>query len=234
MSKQFNMLIKAKHCLLFIVLITMANSALHAQAFFKAEVISGFNLSQVDGDETAGFRKLGLNTGLGVVLPLNKNWSLSFETLYNQKGSRMRRQYSDSLEDGSYRLKLNYAEIPLMVQYTDRDFMTAAVGVSWGRLVHVEEWKNKVRIDSVTLLGGPFSRDDYNVFGDVRFRIYKNLKINARYTYSLQQIARRNVRDSKTGQMNMRNFYNNYWSVRLIYMINESPPEKKAKNVPAQ
>jgi hypothetical protein len=227
-------MISHKHSLLIVAFLTLASSSLLAQAFFKAEVISGLNLSQVDGDETAGFKKLGANTGLGVILPIDKHWSLSFETLYNQKGSRRRQQYSDSLEDGSYKLRLNYAEIPLMVQYTDRDFMTVGAGVSWGRLVKVEEWKNKVRIDSVTLLGGPFSRDDYNVFGDVRFRIYKNLKINARYSYSLQQIARRNVRDSKSGQMNMRNFYNNYWSIRLIYMINESPPDKKTKNVPTQ
>lgn len=197
-----------------------------AQAFFKAEVIGGTNISQVDGDETAGFRKLGLNTGLGVVMPLDKNWSLSFETLYTQKGSRKSKQYSDSL-DGSYKLHLNYAEIPFMVQYTDRDFMSVGLGVSWARLVQVEERKNGYRVDSVTLLGGPFSRNDYELFGDVRFRIYKNLKINGRYSYNLQKIATRNIRDSQSGRMNVRDFYNNCWSLRLIYMLNESPPEKK-------
>lgn len=200
-----------------------------AQAF-KAEIIGGFNLSQVDGDETAGFRKLGLNTGLGVVLPLDKNWSLSFETLYNQKGSRLGKQYLDSL-DGSYLLRMNYAEVPFMVQYTDRDFMTAGLGFSWGRLVSIQEWKNGYRVDSVTLLNGPFSRNDYQVFGDFRFRIYKNLRINARYGYSLQKLAERNIRDSKTGLMNERKFYHNIWSIRLIYTINESSPEKKKKDV---
>lgn len=227
------MRIKRIYPLLLFAFCIVITAKVHAQAFFKAEVIAGSNLSQVDGDETAGFRKLGLNTGLGVVLPLDKNWSLSFETLYTQKGSRQRRLYSDSL-DGSYKLRLNYAEIPFMVQYTDRDFMSAGVGVSWGRLVQVEERKNGYQVDSVTLLGGPFSRNSYELFGDVRFRIYKNLKINARYSYDLQKIATRNIRDSQSGRMNIRDFYNNCWSLRLIYMINESPPESKKKNVPNQ
>jgi hypothetical protein len=218
----------------FLVVVCICISAkIHAQAFFKAEVIGGFNLSQVDGDETAGYRKMGLNTGLGIVLPFNKKWAFSFETLYTQKGSRQGKMYYDSL-DGSYKLKLYYAEIPMMIQYTDRDFMSAALGLSWGRLVMVDEWKNGYKVDSVTLRGGPFSRDDFEGFFDVRFRLYRNLKINARYSYTLPftPIATRNIRDSKTGRMNIRDFYNNYWSVRLIYMINESPPDKKKKSVP--
>jgi hypothetical protein len=226
---------KGKIFLLSIIVVLSATADIHAQAFFKAEAIFGGNLSQVDGDETAGFRKLGLNTGLGIVLPFNKNWAFSFETLYSQKGSRQGKMYYDSL-DGSYKLKLHYAEVPMMIQYTDREFMTAALGLSWGRLVMVDEWKNGYKVDSVTLKGGPFSKDDFEAFFDIRFRLYGNLKINARYSYTLPftPIATRNIRDSQTGRMNIRDFYNNYWSVRLVYMINESPPDKKKKNVPNQ
>ncbi|NVO18984.1 MAG: PorT family protein [Bacteroidetes bacterium] len=216
--------------LLINVLILCLVSLANAQAFFKAEVIAGGNLSQVDGDETAGFHKLGFNTGLGVVLPIHKNWSLSFETLYSQKGSRLAKQYPDD-PDGSYKLRLNYAEVPLMVMYTDREFMSFGLGASWGRLVQIEEFKNSSRVDSVTLLGGPFSRNDFELLGDVRFRLYKNFKFNLRYSYTLDKIATRNIRDSQSGMMNIRDFYNNCWSLRLIYMLNESPPDKKSKNV---
>lgn len=220
-------------CMILLPLLFLVPVKVFSQAF-KAEIIGGFNKSQVDGDETAGFKKYGLNTGLGVVLPIHKNWSLSLETLYSQKGSRLRRQSSDSL-DGSYRLKLNYAEVPLMLMYTDRDFMSAGVGVSWGRLVYIDEWKDGYRVDSVTLLDGPFSRNDFEVFGDFRFRLYKNLKINARYSYSLHKLATRDIRDGLTGPFNRRDFYNNLWTIRLIYTINESVPDKqKKKNVPVQ
>ncbi len=109
--------------------------------------------------------------------------------------------------------------------------MTAGVGASWGRLVHVEEWRNGYRVDSVTLLNGPFSRDDFQVMADFRFPVYKNLKINARYAYSFVKIANRDIRDSMYGKMNNRNFYNNLWTIRLIYTFNESNTLKKNKNV---
>lgn len=222
-------MMKNRRLLLALVVFAVCTVRSHAQAF-RAEIIGGFNLSQVNGDETAGFRKLGFNAGAGVVMPLNKNWSLSFETLYNQKGSRLRKQYNDSL-DGSYRLFLNYAEVPFLIQYTDKKFMTIGAGASWGRLVHVEEWKNGYRVDSVTLLNGPFSRDDFQVIADFRFPIYKNLRINARYAYSFKKLATRELRDSMTGRMNTRDFYNNLWSIRLIYTFNESSTLKKNKNV---
>jgi hypothetical protein len=208
------------------VILLFAESVL-PQAF-KGEIIGGFNLSQVDGDETAGFKKKGFNIGLGVELPVYKNWSLSFETLYTQKGSKLRPQFLDSL-DGSYSLKMNYAEVPFMVLYTDKKFMAAGAGVSWGRLVAIEEKEKRdgYQVDTVTLLGGPFKRDDFEIFGDLRFRIYKNLKINARYAYSLNKLATRTLPDSKTGRLNERNFYNNVWSVRLIYTINESKPDRQ-------
>ncbi|MBK7213039.1 MAG: PorT family protein [Bacteroidales bacterium] len=219
-----NRLIKGILILSFLI----TSAAVQAQAF-KAEIIAGFNKSQVDGDETAGFRKLGFNGGLGVELPIYKNWSLSFETLYNQKGSKLKPQFNDSL-DGSYRLRLNYAEVPLMLCYTDRKFMTAGAGVSWGRLVFVDEWRNGYKVDSVTILNGPFSRNDFQIFGDFRFRLYKNLKINARYSYSLQKLATRRIIDSMSGAPNTRDFYNNLWSIRLIYTINESPADKQKKD----
>lgn len=214
----------------FVILMVISVCPAAFSQAFKGEIIAGGNLSQVDGDETAGFKKLGWNLGLGVELPVYQNWSLSFETLYSQKGSRLRPQYNDSL-DGSYKLRMHYAEIPMMIQYTDRKFISAGAGVSWGRMVFIEEYKNGYRVDSVTLLNGPFSRDDFEIFGDFRFRIYKNLKFNARYGYSLKKLATRRVIDSMTGDPNIRKFYNNVWSIRLIYTLNESKPEKRKKPV---
>ena len=50
---------------------------------FKAMVVVGGNLSQIDGDKLGGFNKLGLNTGLRVSADLNDRWSLSTEFLYS-------------------------------------------------------------------------------------------------------------------------------------------------------
>lgn len=213
----------------FIIIILFFSFTLGYSQIFKGEIIGGLNNSQVDGDEAFGFKKFGLQGGVGVVAPIYKNWSLSLETLYSQKGSKLRPQFKDSL-DGSYKLQLNYAEVPFMLQYTDRDIVSAGIGVSWNRLVFAEESRNGYKVDSVSILTKVFDRDDWMAFGDVRIRLYKNMILNARYSYSLDKIATRTVIDSETGKPNERDFYNNLWSFRLIYMINEKRPEKSTRS----
>ena len=192
---------------------------------FKGEIIGGINRSQVDGDFQYRFKKTGLEGGVGVVAPIYKNWSLSLETLYSQKGSKQKRMYDDSL-DGSYKLKLNYVSVPFMIQYTDRDVVSAGVGVSYNRLVFAEEYKDGYKVDSVSILSNVFDRDDWQAFGDVRVRLYNNLILNARYSYSIDKFATRMMINPENGRPEERDFYNNLWTFRLIYMINEKRPEK--------
>ena len=108
--------------------------------------------------------------------------------------------------------------------------MWSASRVSWGRLVKAEEFRDGYQVDSVSAVSNVFDRDDWMAFGDVRVRLYKGLILNARYAYSLNKIATRTVIDSETGKPNERDWYNNVWSFRLIYMINEKRPEKAPRN----
>jgi len=206
------------------LLLVLFNSSGFSQ-LFKGEIIGGINRSQVDGDFQYRFKKTGLEGGVGVVAPIYKNWSLSLETLYSQKGSKQKRMYDDSL-DGSYKLKLNYVSVPFMIQYTDRDVVSAGVGVSYNRLVFAEEYKDGYKVDSVSILSNVFDRDDWQAFGDVRVRLYNNLILNARYSYSLDKFATRMMINPENGRPEERDFYNNLWTFRLIYMINEKRPEK--------
>jgi len=216
-----------KNVLQYIILglfLVLFNSLGFSQ-LFKGEIIGGINRSQVDGDFQYRFKKTGLEGGVGVVAPIYKNWSLSLETLYSQKGSKQKRMYDDSL-DGSYKLKLNYVSVPFMIQYTDRDVVSAGVGVSYNRLVFAEEYKDGYKVDSVSILSNVFDRDDWQAFGDVRVRLYNNLILNARYSYSLDKFATRMMINPENGRPEERDFYNNLWTFRLIYMINEKRTEK--------
>lgn len=215
---------------LILLILFLGMTGLVSAQRIKAELIGGFNKSQVDGDETAGFRKYGFNAGPGVVVPIKGNWSLSLETLYSQEGSRLGKQINDSL-DGSYKLRMNYARVPFMLQYTDKEQVSGGLGLSYGRLVFVDEYKNGYRVDSVTLLDGPFDLNDWQFFADIKIRVYRNLKFNMRYSYSIDKIATREVIDSMSGKPNFRDFYHNLWSFRLIWMLNEAPPDKQKKRV---
>ena len=60
---------------------------------------------------------------------------------------------------------------------------------------------------------------------DLRFRIYKKLKFNIRYAYSLAKIRTRTFEDFQ-GQTWTRDQFNNLITFRLVYMINEKLPAR--------
>ena len=71
----------------FLMLCFMQN--IHAQKF-KASLILGTNISQIDGDSLYGFKKLGLTTGGRLSYTNNKTFDLALEMLYSQRGSSVK------------------------------------------------------------------------------------------------------------------------------------------------
>lgn len=191
----------------------------------KGEAILGMNLSQVDGDEVFGFKKVGLHVGAGVLVPIAKNWDISLEALYNQKGANENAQYNDSIYNGAYRVNLNYAEVPVLVMYTDKGFISAGAGFSWGRLVGVKEWEHGDLVETTTVNNGPYNKNDFCILGDLRIRIYKQLKFNLRYQYSLVKIRTREF-ENLAGEKWTRDQFNNVISFRLIWVFNEEQSKR--------
>ncbi len=210
---------KLKLTLLILFIAFIALPVSFAQRIMGAAVV-GVNATQVDGDEVYGFHKFGLNTGLAAIVPFGNKWSVSLETIYNQKGAHQKKQANDSL-DGSYDLKLNYLEVPFLIQYTDKDIVTVGTGISWGRLVDISEQRNGYNMPGTTIESGIYRSSDLNLLFDIKFRLIDRLRFNVRYAYSLRPIATREVIDSKTGKPNIRDQYNNLFTFRLYYVFNE-------------
>jgi hypothetical protein len=203
--------------ILFVFIVSISGS--YAQRIMGAAIL-GVNATQVDGDEVYGYHKFGLNTGLAAIVPFGNNFAVTLENIYNQKGAHQRVRFSDSL-DGSYDLKLNYLEVPVLVQYTDKDIVTFGAGMSWGRLVGISERKNGYDVPGTTLESGIYRSSDLNILIDVKFRLIERLRLNVRYAYSMRPIATREVIDSKTGVPNIRDQYNGMFTFRLYYVFNE-------------
>ncbi len=111
----------------------------------KGEVFAGATLTQVDGDECYGFRKFGVHAGAGALIPVTKWMDIGLEVLYSQKGARKRDTISASSTFAkTYKLNLDYVEVPLMLYFTDKDRFSIGVGVSYGRLVRLVEEENGV------------------------------------------------------------------------------------------
>ena len=134
--------------IVLLAMLVIAPTLLHAQ-IIKGEVFFGGNACQVDGDECYGFKKFGVHAGAGALIPIfnssGVNLDVGLEVLFNQKGAYKR----DSITHNStfpyaYNLKLNYAEIPLMLYLTDKDRYSIGVGVSYGRVVYLDEKQNGI------------------------------------------------------------------------------------------
>ncbi len=207
-----------------VVLVFLSTGYLHAQVI-KGAVLAGMNLTQVDGDEIYGFNKVGINLGAAAIVPFADKWEASIETIFSQKGSYQGPHNNDSLT-GEYRLRLNYLEVPVLVHFNDKNKVIFGAGFSWGRLVNIEEYEHGNRVESTTLNNGPYSKNDYNALVDLRFRIYKQLKFNVRYAYSLKKIRTRVYTPPFSNDSWTRDQYNNFWTFRLIYIFNEEFSER--------
>ena len=83
---------------------------------FKGSVVFGLNLAQIDGDDLAGYNKLGWTGGVKLAYPLKDNVDINMEMLYSQRGSNdgfgfgsMSNNYTD----------LKYLEIPVYANIMD-------------------------------------------------------------------------------------------------------------------
>jgi len=212
--------------LLFTILFVFTAGS-YAQRIMGAAIM-GVNATQVDGDEAFGYHKFGLNTGLAAIIPIDDKWAVTVENIFNQKGAHQGRLYLDSL-DGSYDLKLNYLDVPVLIQFTDKDIVTFGTGMSWGRLVGISEQRNGYDMPGTTLTSGIYRSSDLNILVDVKFRLIDRLRLNVRYAYSIRPIATREVIDSKTGKPNIRDQYNGMFTFRLYYVFSESLSRKNRK-----
>ena len=128
---------------LLLVLSVVAPTLLHAQ-IIKGELFLGGNITQVDGDECYRFRKPGVHAGAGALIPITNWMDVGLEVLFNQKGAYKGDSINPhlGLYTGKYKLNLNYAEIPVMIYLTDKDRYSLGIGVSYGRIVGLQEYVN--------------------------------------------------------------------------------------------
>jgi hypothetical protein len=189
-------------------------------------LIGGFNATNVQGDDVFGFRKFGLNAGVAAIVPIGDKWSVTLETIYTQKGSNHNEggrgmDYQERHDYNQYKLALNYVEIPLLFHYIDKEWLRVGAGFSYARLVEVKEWEDNVRIATTTLNDGPYSTNDYSGLIDLQLPIYKQLRFNFRYTFSLASIRTRVYQNVGADEEKIRDQYNQVLSFRLMWVFNE-------------
>ncbi len=121
-----------------------AGATAQRQQRFKAAVVGGMSLSQINGDLSAGYRKLGAQAGLQAAVILRPRQEASIELLYAQRGA-----YHEPFTVPRFSLTLHYVEVPVQWHLYDwlsqgRDNvefyrMRLDVGLAYGRLMGYRE-----------------------------------------------------------------------------------------------
>jgi hypothetical protein len=102
---------------------------------FEGGLLAGFNGSQVRGYAYSnGFHKLGFVGGAWVLTDISDKIYLSGEIKYNQKGSRQNPNKKNGYVLSLYRL--NYIDMPLLIGYRYKDYLSFLGGLSFGYLLN--------------------------------------------------------------------------------------------------
>jgi hypothetical protein len=166
---------------------------------FSATIIAGLNASQIDGDNTAGYRKIGLNVGARAGVILSEKWESSFEILFSQQGAQ------SQLIKGiprAFKCQLNYISVPLLIHFKDWEIVNAnnqlyqrfwfGAGISYNRLMggYIDDLNGKIFVADIT--ANPFFKNHVTMIADVNFFFTRNWGVNLRY-----ERAPMNIREQK-------------------------------------
>ena len=196
---------------------------------FNGQIIAGFNASQVDGDQLAGYDKVGLRVGPAVSARIKDKFGLTMEILYSQKGSKTKRADQTLDYNGRiYKLALNYAEIPILFNYTDKGRLRVSLGGSYSRLITAKETiyypllSVNVENQDVTDLYLPA---DFCWIADVNYLLSHHLGVGLRSDYSLLPIRNNGGLTALNPTSNpfyRSRQYNNYIGVYFDYQFNDT------------
>lgn len=202
----------------------------------KAYPAIGFTTSQMRGDELRGFKKWGMDAGVGAMVSLadKDRWQMSLEANFAQRGAYNATGDPYSLTG----FTLNYVDIPIGVHFTDPyGGLCIGVGLNYSRLVqepHGEIEHPSWFIPDTSDMS--FLKNDIAFMLDFRIPIWRGLKLDIRFQHSILPIKKSwgfteisNMYDE--GRKSWKNdVYNSSMSFRLIYIFGEQQSYNKYNN----
>ncbi|MBL7712891.1 MAG: outer membrane beta-barrel protein [Chitinophagaceae bacterium] len=185
---------------------------------FVGGLIGGLNFTQVDGDSYKGYHNIGFNTGVVVYTQLVPGISASLEILFSQKGARSN---GSQLSNGGVtvitkqNIKLNYAEIPVQINFFDKKRNHFGAGLSYAQLINSKEEivgnNTAIKYDPDQY---PFKKMDINMILSGQVHVYKGFFAGIRFQYSMLSI-----RDKVDLEYGRAQQFNNVFAVRLMYLF---------------
>ena len=173
---------------------------------FEGGFFGGFSASQIDGDQNSGYNKLGITAGAYTTLMINKNFNWKAEIRYIQKGSYIPATY--------YKTSLQYAEVPLIIQYYFNERLFIEGGI-------VPEILLATKVEDPSGVNPPSTINPFHTFelegtAGVGYFLTENITAGIRLTYSLFPAG--GIVPGTTYAFH-RGQYNNVLSFSLYYHI---------------
>lgn len=147
---------------------------------FKAGLRMGIAATQVSGDQLSGYNKAGIVAGGIVSTELSQKFDVSMEILYFQKGSRKNANVERD-DYTTYLLRINYFEIPVLVNWKFSKRFSFEAGPTFSALVSTLEEDEFGQLEQPR----EFSSFELGVAGGMNVRLVNNFHFNVRAANSV-------------------------------------------------
>ncbi len=162
----------------FLIIFLLSGFLLNAQEFYGG-ITAGMTASQVAGDVCSGYDKAGLYAGVYANLKVSKKSVFQLEIDYIQKGSRLVPKEENDYQ--SYKLYLQYIDVPVLYKYIISKRFTVEIGPVYGVFIKKYEEANF----SNEVAGKPFNIHNLSVVVGMYYYITENFMFNLRSSNSV-------------------------------------------------
>ncbi|MEN0006376.1 MAG: porin family protein [Bacteroidota bacterium] len=160
---------------------------------FRAGVLAGVNISQIDGDLYSGFSKFNFQAGVYGTARFTYQTELVIELLYLGKGSRFGDfRTSRGAQQTNNSISLNYVEVPFLIRHKFNDepkgyFIEA--GISFARLINfsIDQQGTNSRGIYFEDFSDDFNRNEFSVIGGLGFQFSEHFGMKIRASYGLNR-----------------------------------------------
>ncbi|MFB6305890.1 MAG: porin family protein [Flavobacteriales bacterium] len=215
-KKSPKVIVSAATCWIFVAFILILPISSYSQNYkFQAGAIGGMTGTQISGDGLSGFNKIGLIGGIFTNHQLSDKFYGEMEIIFFQKGSRKTANPKQG-DFTRYLLRLNYVEVPLLIQYKEEKF-TFETGPSFGRLI-----SRKEKVNGVDYTNETQSFKDFEIswnFG-INYALNENFLLEARFNNSISAVrGKNNIRPQFESRLK-RGQFNSSIALVLKYHLN--------------
>ena len=191
---------------------------------FKGLFSVGLNACQVDGDQQAGYNRLGFCGGVGVMVRYHRFLSTSVEIHYSMKGAKARIVPNQNPAAGQlYDLQLDYIDIPVsLLNVHDKKLVMFSVGLTPSLMIRYRERDAKGLDPNVVYAQTHITpkRFDLSGFAAFGFVIKQQFYLGAKFSYSFISMRPPDSGTKTNGQ------YNNVINFRFMYIMGQIKKKK--------